>query len=520
MAAQWRSAGWWAAGIVWVSLATGATGGPTVRARFDDGGLASLTVDGAEILADGAVGVTHAVLERRDLSKPGLGGYTFEKPDVSKPDARFDAAAGTVTHTHAWGTAAFKYTPGPGRLTLAVTIRNTSKRALATFGLALGRVRLPAPPKDAKPKRRAQMLCTQDNLGVVMAECGGGRLLACCETLGPPLHFGLAAPADKARAEFPLRMRGEVYAPAPGGYVIDPYGRPRVEAGKSLTLTFSLRFVSAGGDADAALADLIEKFRTVYKPALAWKDRRPLGMIMLSSSYAGHVSKTNPRGWFNDKTIDISDKAAFRKRVLRAADQAVKTLRAADAQGMIVWDIEASQHRRITYVGDPRLAGKLAPEMDEVSDEYFRAFRKAGLRTGVCIRPTQVYFDEKKKQWSHGTGSDGGPGRGNHYPQLRPKATPWWRFFPIVERMCDKIAYAKKRWGCTLFYIDTNGTFRPCGPEGKFRWMLLSAHTLKAIHARHPDVLLIPELTPRRTSSWTSRAIPRPCSSASSCPAR
>jgi len=466
---------------------------PKVRIRFDARGLSSITVDGREFLADGSARLTQVVLERRDLSKPGLGGYAFEKQDLSMPCVSVDASAATVRRAYGWGTVAFAYKAGPGRLTVTVTITNTSDRALAMFDLALGRIRLPEAPKNLK-KGRGRIVSTHDNLGVVTADWGAGKLLACCETIDPPMHFGLDRPADKAGTEFPIRMRGQVYTPQPGKHVIHPYGLPRVEAGKSQTLTFSLRFASGDADTDKFLADLYAKFRAVHKPTLVWKDRRAIGMIMLSSTYKGHVSKTNPRGWFNDPRIDISDKPAFRRRVMGAADRAIQNLKATDAQGMIVWDIESTRPKEISFIGDPRLVGKFAPEMDAVADEYFKTYRDAGLRTGVCIRPTQVYFDQKKNRWSHGTGSDGSPQRGNHYASLRPPGVPWWRFFPIVERMCDKIAYAKKRWGCTLFYIDTNGTFRPCGPDGKFRWLLLDAHMLRAIHARHPDILLIPEL--------------------------
>ena len=155
---------------------------PKVRIRFDARGLSSLTVDGREFLADGSARLTHAVLERRDPAKPGLGGYAFEKPDLSKPRVSVEATAATVRHAYAWGTVAFAYAPSPGRLTVAVTIANTSKRSLATFDLALGRIRLPAPPKNLK-RGHGRIVSTQDNLGIVTADYGTGKLLACCETV-------------------------------------------------------------------------------------------------------------------------------------------------------------------------------------------------------------------------------------------------------------------------------------------------------------------------------------------------
>lgn len=479
-------------GLVWPAAAVAAK--VAVHTEFTRQGLASLTVDAREFLSDGSPAITHAVLEQRDTSKPGIGGYTFEEADVSKPRVTVDVPTRTVKHAYAWGTAVFLYTPGADRLTIAVTIANTSKRTLATFGLTLCRIKLPSPPANLKSPGRGRIVSTLDHIGAITADYGSSSMLACCETMDPPLYFGLAKATDKAATTFPIRMRGDVFSPEAGKYVIHPRGLPRIQAGKSVTLTFSLRFMPAGGDRDKLLGDIYARFRTAHKPAPAWKDRRPIGMVMMSSSYKGHVSKTNPRGWFNDARIDINDKPAFRKRVLAAADGAIKAHKDTGAQGMILWDVEATQHRSISYVGDPRMAPKLAPELDAVADEYFKKFRDAGLRTGICIRPTQVYFDKTKNSWSHGTGSDGSPDRGNHYPNLRPPGTPWWRFYPIVERMCDKIAYARKRWGCTLYYIDTNGTYQQCGQDAKFKWMLLSAHILKAIHARHPDVLLIPEL--------------------------
>ncbi|MFO7869913.1 MAG: discoidin domain-containing protein [Kiritimatiellia bacterium] len=98
----------------------------------------------------------------------------------------------------------------------------------------------------------------------------------------------------------------------------------------------------------------------------------------------------------------------------------------------------------------------------------------------------------------HGTGSHN-PRRnplGDNFDDIRPKGVPWWRFFPVVERMSRKIEYARKRWGCTIFYVDTNGIHRPVGEEQKFKWTLLDNHIWRELHRRHPDVLLIPEFAP------------------------
>src|SRR5438046_9324832 len=48
----------------------------------------------------------------------------------------------------------------------------------------------------------------------------------------------------------------------------------------------------------------------------------------------------------------------------------------------------------------------------------------------------------------------------------------------------DKLAYAKKRWGCTLFYIDS--TVVVTGES-------LDPDVFKTVANAYPDVLLIPE---------------------------
>jgi hypothetical protein len=47
----------------------------------------------------------------------------------------------------------------------------------------------------------------------------------------------------------------------------------------------------------------------------------------------------------------------------------------------------------------------------------------------------------------------------------------------------EKIAYAKKRWGCTLFYVDSTAT-----ASGS-----LDPDVFKKVADAHPNVLLIPE---------------------------
>jgi hypothetical protein len=92
-------------------------------------------------------------------------------------------------------------------------------------------------------------------------------------------------------------------------------------------------------------------------------------------------------------------------------------------------------------------------------DAYFEKFRAAGLRVGVCIRPQDVKMVDGKPV--HQAADDE----------------------QAVQILQKKIAYAKDRWGCTLFYVDSTATAgRSFYPD-----------VFRAVAQAHPDVLLIPE---------------------------
>jgi hypothetical protein len=177
----------------------------------------------------------------------------------------------------------------------------------------------------------------------------------------------------------------------------------------------------------------------------------------------------------NSGEIDVSNdkgKSAFRAALLKLADNSIQVLKDTGAQGMITWDPEGEEFLGACYYGDPRLVPTLAPEMEfknngaeSVIDEYFGKFRAAGLRVGVCIRPQQIVMLGGK---------------------------------PVQELVNDehalqilreRIAYAKQRWGCTLFYVDSTYYADLTAPAGR----PLYPDVFKAVAQAYPDVLLIPE---------------------------
>ncbi len=151
--------------------------------------------------------------------------------------------------------------------------------------------------------------------------------------------------------------------------------------------------------------------------------------------------------------------AVFRQAILEYADRSIAILKRTDSQGMIVWDLEGEQFpHKITYVGDPRLLKRLAPEAEAAADEFFARFRRAGLRVGLTLRPQQLSFSAEGKVSQADV---------ENYERL----------------LIDKIDYAQSRWGATLFYIDSNG-----GP----RWPG-EAVRLHDLALQRPGILLIPE---------------------------
>jgi DNA-directed RNA polymerase subunit RPC12/RpoP len=232
----------------------------------------------------------------------------------------------------------------------------------------------------------------------------------------------------------------------PGGKVTLKRRRPR----RNFVLSAGLLILFAA----AAVAGM-----WVFDPVrVHWPDRRPIGELFLASDHYSSVK--NPRGWFNDPNLDVTGPGGtqrFRKALLDYTDRSITNLKRVGAQGVIVWDLEGEQlPHKITFIGDPRLLDRLAPEMSSVADEFFGRLRSAGLKVGITIRPQEFALI--------------GP----------PRQT---QVLNIKRILLQKIDYAKARWGATIFYIDSTGGIRR--PD--------EAAQLRSLAEARPDVLLIPE---------------------------
>jgi hypothetical protein len=252
---------------------------------------------------------------------------------------------------------------------------------------------------------------------------------------------------------------------------------PPIAAGKTARASLSVTFGSSDASSNDLAGDVLQAFRDAYPYFTSWEDRRPIGALFLATSQKH--PQNNPRGWFqNAKDVDLTTPeglAKWRARLMKYADDSIKVLKDLDAQGMITWDPEGEEFANATYYGDPRLASRLAPETDLVHngtlgalDEYFRKFRDAGLRVGLTLRPQTIAF------------KDGVPSQ-----QLVDDP---------AQELLDKIDYARKRWGCTLFYLDSTYGKRDA----------LDADVMETIARRHPDVLLMPENEDFRYFAYTA----------------
>ena len=200
---------------------------------------------------------------------------------------------------------------------------------------------------------------------------------------------------------------------------------------------------------------------STQKPMLLWPDRRPIGMIMLAS-YIEPYRKGN-RQWKLGGLYQFSKEA-----LMKHADQSIANMKTLNAQGMVTWDIEGQEYPTpVSYVGDPTLLNRLAPEMNTLADAYFKRFTDQGFKVGICIRPDSLVL---AKGWAY------------HYSVK-----------DALSNMIRKIAYAQKRWGCTLFYVDSNVWPGPDIENNMGLGGLMAPVIFKDLAEKFPDCLIMPE---------------------------
>jgi HEAT repeat protein len=390
---------------------------PALIVRYASGGLASVTYDGNELLAsnippDGA-------LTRSDGTNVGL--------TLPAGSARLEN--GVLTRTYPGLVIVTTLRQDKDDLVMTVTYQNKGIQSISAIEDKPFALRFPRRPLGITWKWDYSTSVDLDEApGVVIADWGVDKLAlvvnqgsatADAANTVHPMSMGFGSPSGEIPRAYPITFRTTFHPP--------------LEPGHEWTFQASLRFAPSNKPTMEFVGDVYRNFAAAYPFTLNWPDRRPIGTVFLAQS-AMHWP-TNPRGWFADEKVDVTTpkgRKAFHDRLMKYADTCIYEIKKCSGQGMICWDVEGDQMpHAITYLGDPRILPKEAPEMDAAADEFFKKFRDAGLKTGVCIRPSQV-FSDGAGGWKH--------------RQVRD----------CIAEMSDKIAYAKRRWGCSIFYMDTN----------------------------------------------------------------
>jgi len=505
-----------------------ARGEPSVSATFDEDGLSELHVEnvrgGTSILKQADVHVNRVQLASEYRNKNEIheipyekqtsdGPYSGREPSYSKgatdPTATtFDPEANRLTKQFNWGRVGVAYRTNGNRLTLDVRVRNESEKAIAFLSLnPLLKLQLSGPVKGGG---------AHHNVGaptVLPVSHKDGTLVVTNDRVKKPLR--LKANTGKESVKIALRNG----FPSGGKEIYDGVWLTRpIAPGNTDTYRISLRFGNKKASKISLGMPVYKKYRKAYPRTLEWRDRRPVGNLFISGK--SHKSKRNPYGWnFVSKDTDLrteKGKKKFKEGLMKLADRAIGQMHQKGLQGMIVWDLEAATRGEPHYFGSPRYLPVLAPLMHEHVDAFFRKLREAGLHVGITIRPKLHWpvdkNDKRVDEWNSEEQVDTRP-----RPSLSPEAVSHPQFERIgikkeearspFHRLDNKIAYAKKRWNCKIFYIDTVYLWRPRNRSKENKgWASkqLSAEVFRKLNKRHPDVLLIPEQQYPRYWAYTA----------------
>jgi hypothetical protein len=294
-----------------------------------------------------------------------------------------------------------------------------------------------------------------------------------------------------------------------------------IAPGATATASFSLRFTHDMTENNLALApEAYAAYAAAFPYVVNWPDRRPISLWFLSDH--GHQSATNPRGYLNNPLLDVSNIPNFQTQMLAQAQSIITSIKArpVQPQGIIVWDLEGEEFiQPTTYIGDPRVLGEgYSPEMNATADQLFGLFKNAGLKVGVTLRPEYLQwgplanlpatcnFSTDTNYMDYYIAVDGGF-QNDFYACTAPNS--WHEIVggngaqsmytpaqtqQVINLLLSKVAYARARWGTTLYYVDSavwdGGTPLP-------------ASVFAALQQAYPDSLFMPEQSYIGTMSAT-----------------
>jgi hypothetical protein len=366
---------------------------------------------------------------------------------TDNPPSSVNLSGTTLTNSYSWGQASCTYTAARDGIIFAYSITNTSSRTLDIVKLHVLDVAFPSlqVPQSWSSSYVAGVFNNQVPQ-VVMAGYSTGSL-------------AVIQPDVARSANFQVYYTYRYY----GGYPLNLVSFNQIAPGRTDQFQVELRFGTAGTWSADLAGDVLKEFERAHPQLNSWADRRPIGQDFLA--VVNKKWATNPRGWLNDPTINVFTQnglAAFKTQMFQHANLLISLAKQMNAQGIILWDLEGEQYPQgvSTYVGNPQLLGNVAPEMDAIAGAFMANFRNQGLRVGLLVRAQKLVFRPD----------------GSFFQLPWPAGNP----DPVFADLDSKIGYAINRWGCSIFYVDSNDP-------------TLDTIVFQRLQQKYPNVLICPE---------------------------
>ena len=450
-----------------------------------------LVLEDLSVAASDAFHIGH--MQVTDLSGNILGKGQSNWGETNNGKA-WSRANNTWTYKFAWGSITLQFAQAGDTLSMKVVTTNLAGSGIIFDGAAIYPLVLHFPnlPSGFKDPTYEQLSFGTTGPSVLLADYGKGEVAMFSSATSRPLYSGFL-PASPTNAYTPIISDTALDGMAS---FVPRASRPLMP-GQTDSYTVSLKFAPSGTPASALGTDAYKSWAQTWPPVLKWNDRRIIGTVYLASSPSGKPRDpggypNNPRRYFNDSNahdFDVrvpSGLANFQHKILEQAANNVLNLKRLKAQGAITWDIEGEQYPQSTsYVCAPDEVAHASPEMETVvgdpaspyhgmklDDAYFKTMRDAALRVGVCVRPQHFQMN-----------ADGTAGQIS-----LPDAQ-------VSMELIRKMGYAHKRWGVTLFYLDS--TVDANGAP-------LNASILRQAAEAFPDSLIIPEESTPRHYAYTA----------------
>jgi len=448
-----------------------------LQATFGQSGIQTLSYNDVPLINLGSgLGDPFQIWDYNLGGTAGFGG-TFNS---------WDPVNQILTYTGAWGNLScqFQIPPNTDNLVITIVIQNTSSQTLNGINIYPLGLQLPQLPNGWGASNYPQFHNNLDGPSLISADYGTGMFVL-ADSDAQQLYLGFS---PSGAANHYSLVVGSVNDASIFAFLASaiPVNRP-IPAGGTDTYSFSLRFAPSGTDYHTIAGDVFTTFGQSWPSTTAsWSDHRAIGSLFMTSSTSGYTPNTaaNPRNYWVASSINIQTPAglaAFQQAVLSYATNSIAVLQNMNAQGAIVWDLEGQQFPQdggagpgacgatpgaISYVGSPDMLSQISPEMDSLlpsgqhlSDAFFQMFTSAGLKCGMTLRPETVVLNgaNSYQNWCQ-VHSYNGQGSYN--------ATA------VYQTLLAKAQYANTRWGCTLFYVDSDGG--PNDSTAPSVWMQLS----------------------------------------------